>query len=220
MNVWGRRSLALLAILGLLAFPGCRTAYYAAWEKMGKHKRDLLQDNVEKVREEQVEASEQFKDALARLKELYRFEGGELESKYNKLNGSYEHSVAQAEDVRRRIREAEQVATDLFSEWQNEIEQISNTKLRASSQRRLRNTQTKFADLLRAMKQAEASMEPVLTQLRDQVLYLKHNLNAQAIASLRGEAADIEREVAELIKDINAAIAEADAFIRAMPNVD
>jgi hypothetical protein len=51
-------------------------------------------------------------------------------------------------------------------------------------------------------------------KLRDHVLYLKHNLNAQAIASLKGEAANIQDEIARLIKDMNASIAQADEFIK------
>jgi len=66
------------------------------------------------------------------------------------------------------------------------------------------------------MRGAEASMEPVLNNLRDYVLYLKHNLNAQAVSSLRKEVADIETEVSSLIQDMNRSIKEADAFIKTM----
>ena len=38
------------------------------------------------------------------------------------------------------------------------------------------------------MRLAESRIEPVLKSFRDQVLFLKHNLNAKAIASLRGGA--------------------------------
>ena len=55
---------------------GCRSTYYKAWEKFGVYKRDLLKKNVEEARDDQKKATEQFKDALTRLKELYGFEGG------------------------------------------------------------------------------------------------------------------------------------------------
>ncbi|HWI60080.1 MAG TPA: DUF2959 family protein, partial [Bacillota bacterium] len=60
-------------------------------------------------------------------------------------------------------------------------------------------------------------MEPVLTRFHDQVLYLKHNLNAAAIASLKGESVDIQNEISKLLQDMNTAIAQADKFISAMP---
>jgi hypothetical protein len=60
-------------------------------------------------------------------------------------------------------------------------------------------------------------IEPVLSNFYDYVVYLKHNLNAQSISSLKNEVVDIETEVASLIADMNQSIKEADAlFINAM----
>ena len=74
----------------------------------------------------------------------------------------------------------------------------------------------RWTRLQRSMARAETSMGPVLVNLRDYVLYLKHNLNAQAVSSLRKEVADIETEVSSLIEDMNRSIKEADAFVKAM----
>jgi hypothetical protein len=201
----------------LLCVTGCRSTYYAAWEKLGKYKRDLLKDNVQKVREDQEAAADQFKDALTRLRELYKLEGGDLEKTYDSLKAEYDRSNSRAEAVRSRIRKVEQISSDLFKEWADEAKTISNPHLRDDSEQKLRETQHKYDDLHTAMKRAEASMDPVLTQLRDQVTYLKHNLNAQAIGALKGEAVDVEREIQKLIQDMNVSIAQAEAFIRSMP---
>ncbi len=56
-------------------------------------------------------------------------------------------------------------------------------------------------------------MDPVLAKLKDHVLFLKHNLNAQAIASLKSELLTVEGNIESLIKDLNASIQEADSFI-------
>jgi hypothetical protein len=208
--------LATLSLF-LLASTGCRGTYYAAWEKLGKQKRHLLRDNVEKTREDQEAASEQFKDAYTRLQELYDFEGGDLEKKYRQLQADYDRSVSRAEAVRNRVSNVEQIATDLFKEWENEIREIGSSQLRATSQAQLRETRGKYQSLHRAMKRAEQSMEPVLSQFRDQVLFLKHNLNAHAIGALRQESHSIEAEIQQLLRDMNASIREADAFILALP---
>jgi ElaB/YqjD/DUF883 family membrane-anchored ribosome-binding protein len=200
----------------LLALAGCQTTYYAVWEKMGKEKRHLLKDNVEKAREEQAEASEQFATVVERIKSMYGFDGGELEDVYEKLSDDYEDCEARADAVRERIDKVEQIAADLFDEWESEIASIENAKLRSKSQASLRDTRTRFSRLQRSMARAEASMDPVLVNLRDYVLYLKHNLNAQAVSSLRREVADIEAEVSSLIADMNRSIKEADAFVKAM----
>ncbi len=66
------------------------------------------------------------------------------------------------------------------------------------------------------MSRAEERMDPVLTAFRDQVLFLKHNLNAQAIASLKRDTAAIEADVDSLIGDMQRAIGEAESFLTAM----
>lgn len=212
------RILGLGSILALLlVVTGCRSTYYAAWEKLGKHKRDLLKDNVEKVRDDQQAATEQFKDALTRLRELYKVDGGDIEKMYDRLKADFDRSNARSTAVKERIQTVEQIATDLFKEWAEEAKTLTNPRLQQDSEAKLRETQRKYDSLHAAMKRAESSMEPVLTQLRDQVTYLKHNLNAQAVGALRGEVVDIEKEVQQLIRDMNASIAEAESFIKAMP---
>ena len=206
------------ALLVALIFSiGCRSAVYSTYEKFGIHKRDLLKDAVEAARDDQEEASEQFKDALTRIKELYRFEGGNLEKTYNAPKRDFDRSERKAEDVRDRIDKVEMVAGDLFAEWERELKDISSADLRERSRRQLLQTRDRYDDLHRSLKRAERSMDPVLTQFRDHVLYLKHNLNAEAIGAIRGEAVDIQNEISQLIREMNAAIAEADQFLRTLP---
>ena len=70
--------------------------------------------------------------------------------------------------------------------------------------------------MLGAMKRAEQRIEPVLKPLRDQVLYLKHNLNARALSAIKGELVKVDAQVDQLVKDMNRSIAEADKFIQTM----
>ena len=200
----------------LLLHNGCQTTYYAVWEKLGKEKRHLLKDQVEKARSEQQEASEQFKDVLTRIKELYGFKGGELEEFYNKLKSDYEKSESRAQAVRSRIGKVEEIAKDLFKEWEKEINDISDEQFRIKSRESLRNTKKRYAQLRLAMTKAESSMDPVLRRLKDYVLYLKHNLNAQAIGALKKEVSAIEIEIERLIQDMMKSIAEGDNFLRSI----
>jgi len=79
-------------------------------------------------------------------------------------------------------------------------------------------TRQRYSQLIEAMKRAEPKIDPVLLAFRDQVFFLKHNLNAQAIASLHDELATVEVDIASLIKEMEVSIAEADEFIKAMAN--
>ena len=201
-----------IAVLTILA-GGCRSAYYSTWEKFGVYKRDLLKRNVEAARDGEKAAGEQFKDALTRLQELYGFKGGDLEKTYRTLQRDYDRSVERANEVHKRVKDVETVANDLFTEWEKEIKEISSEKLRDDSRKKLRETRSRYDEMFAALKRAEKSMDPVLTRFHDQVLYLKHNLNAAAIASLKGESTDIQAEIARLLQDMNQAIAQADQFI-------
>jgi ElaB/YqjD/DUF883 family membrane-anchored ribosome-binding protein len=207
------RKLGFLLSLALLLC-GCRTAYYATMEKFGVYKRDLLKKSVTAARDGQSAAAEQFKDALTRFRELYDVQGGNLEKTYDALNRDYERSVSRANTVHKRISEMETVAGDLFAEWEKEIKEISSETLRDSSRQKLKDTRRRYDELHAALKRAEQSMDPVLVRFHDQVLFVKHNLNAAAIASLKGESTEIQSEIAKLVQEMNAAIAKADSFIK------
>ena len=203
-------------ILLCLTALGCQSVYYDAMEKMGYHKRDLMVSDVEKARDAQQEAKEQFKSALERFTTVLNVKGGELQDKYDTLNTEYEKSEAKANAVRDRIASVEDVSQALFEEWETELKEYSSTTLRRSSQKKLTQTRTQYAQLIKAMKRAETKMDPVLAKFKDQVLFLKHNLNAQAITSLKSELVSVEGNIASLIKEMETSIKEADSFIASM----
>lgn len=206
----------LLIIVSLLSLTACQSAYYSAWEKLGVEKRDILVDRVEDARDSQTDAQEQFASALEEFSVLINFDGGELESVYDALNDQYIESEAAAKEVSARIDKVESVAEALFSEWEEELNLYTNAKLKRESQSQLRETQAKYKSMLRAMRKVESSMPPVLNALQNNVLYLKHNLNASAIGALQGEFAVIKSDVNKLLGEMNAAIAQSDTFIAAM----
>lgn len=212
-----RSSLQALLLAGALPLmAGCQSTYYSAMEQVGVHKRDILVDRVDNAKESQQEAQEQFKSALDQYRAVVSFSGGELEELYERLNGEYEDSEAAAQEVRERIEKVEDVAEALFAEWEEELNLYTSTKLRRQSERQLNDTRSRYSSLIRAMKRAEARMDPVLRALQDNVLYLKHNLNARAIGALKGELEGIRQDVDLMIREMTTAIQESDRFIAGM----
>ncbi|MBU2099119.1 MAG: DUF2959 domain-containing protein [Gammaproteobacteria bacterium] len=185
-------------------------------EQIGIHKRDILVDRIEDAQDAQEDGQEQFRDALEQFRSVVNFDGGELQQIYNRLDSEFIATEQAATNIRDRIRAVETVADDLFDEWQDELDLYSNQTLRRDSEQQLRATRERYARLIQAMNRAEATLDPVLDNLRDNVLYLKHNLNARAIASLRGELDTINTDVDRLITAMEAAIAESDRFIAEM----
>lgn len=206
----------LLFVSVLLMLTACSTMYLEGLEKVGIPKRDVMVYRVEKARDTQEETKEQFKSALEQFTAATNFSGGDLEATYKKLNEAYEGSVSKADEVKNRIADIESVSEALFNEWKLEISQYSSAALKQSSQKKLDTTQAHYRQLIASMKQAEAKIQPILTVFHDQVMFLKHNLNARAIASLKGELGTIKSDVSVLIASMEKSINEANAFINTM----
>ena len=197
---------------------GCgttRKAYYNTWEKFGYAKRERLVDNVKAARQEQVDAKKQFASALEQFKSVVNFSGGDLEGMYNKLNKEYERCDGQAGQVKSKIQSVKNVSRALFDEWKGEISEIrGDPTLQRKSQELYDKKQSSYGEMIDRMDADAASMDPVLTKFNNRVLFIKHNLNAQAIASLKGTELELGSDIERLIQDMNASIKEADDFIR------
>lgn len=205
-----------LLLLAALMVSGCESMYYKTMEQVGVHKRDILVDRVEGARDAQQDGKEQFQSALEKFSDMLNYSGGDLEATYDKLNREYENSQTKAERVSARIDDVENVAGDLFDEWDTELDQYSSAQLRNSSEQKLRDTRRHYSQMITAMRKAESKMAPVLAALKDQVLYLKHNLNAAAISSLQQEFSTIKVDISALIQEMETSIDEADAFLQTL----
>lgn len=199
-----------------LALPGCSSTGIAIREKLGTPKREQLVDRVQETRGAQEAAKEQFTSTLDELKMLSGYEGGQLESAYSRLSSRYDRAQDRAKRVSDKIDAVDRVARALFSEWEGELKEYTTPALRAASQKELDQTRDRFGEVLGAMRRAEKKMGPVLAAFHDQVLFLKHNLNARAVASLDTTLGELQGQIAVLIADMEASIREANAFIDEM----
>jgi chromosome segregation ATPase len=201
---------------GALALCSCSSTYYDALEKLGYAKRDLLVERVKKTEDAQTAAKNQFASALDHFLAVTKVEGGELERRYDDLKSELQTSEDRAKEVRDRIAAVQDVADALFKEWESELGQYSNGSLRSQSERELRDTQGRYEELMRSMRKSADRMDPVLAAFRDQVLFLKHNLNARALASLDQTNRDLRGDIDRLIADMEASIQQSKAFIQGL----
>jgi predicted nucleic acid-binding Zn-ribbon protein len=204
-----------IAVL-LLGLGACSSLYYGTWEKLGVPKRKIMVDRVKEARDTQNETKQRFLSAMEQFKSVVEVKGGDLEKQYEKLRGTLKKSESGADAVRKRIRSVESVSEALFKEWRKEIDLYSGETLRAASQKNYDLTKGKYEALIAAMKKAESKLEPALVPLRDQVLFMKHNLNARAVSGLSEELARVETNVDQLVQEMESAVAEADKFIASL----
>ena len=213
-----RRTVAL----GLmsLALNSCSMLYFNAMERLGKQKRDILVQRILAVKKDQQATQEQLKTTLQAFQEVTGFQGGNLEKVYNKLNKEYERCEGRAQKLKGRVDSVDQVARSMFDEWQGEIRGMRNRSLRDQSENLLLQARQQHAQYMRRMRRTEENIEPVLQAFRDQVLFLKHNLNARAISSLKKTSAQIDAQASALIRDIDASSREADSYIQTLSRAD
>ena len=206
-------SLFLLLLLGLL-LGGCAGVYYNTMEKLGIPKREILVDRVEEARGAQQAAKEQFASALHEFLAVTKVPASELQATYDRVKAEFDDCEKRAKEVRDRIDAIQSVADALFVEWSDELGQYNNPTLRDQSARQLETTKRRYAELRRVMDQAASRMDPVLTTFRDQVLFLKHNLNARALVPVATPTRALHAVTEPLIPDMNVSIREAEVFIR------
>ncbi|MGZ8152745.1 MAG: DUF2959 domain-containing protein [Methylovulum sp.] len=203
----------LLKIISKFFSKKLRTVYYSARESIGEHKRSIVVYQVEQACVSLQETRDEFEDALGRFKSLVNVNEQSLEHKYNLLNRQYQFCRVKSDAVGDRIRAIEEVSEALFLEWERELGEYTNRTLRNSSKQQLKTARQNYARLIKAMRGAESKIQPVLAAFKDQVLYLKHNLNARAIAALQHEFIEIGIDIAQLIQAMEQTIAEASQFV-------
>ena len=116
------------------------------------------------------------------------------------------------DEIDRADDEFEAFLLELLSDYSVTIPELG--EIRAVTPPVVILTSNRTRDLHDALKRAEKSMEPVLTQFRDQVLFLKHNLNAQALSSLQKESLNIQDDITKLLAEMDRSIRQADSFIK------
>jgi hypothetical protein len=213
-----RGSVGRLIVLGVViaALAGCTSSYYKAMKTFGKEKRDILVSRVKDSKKDQQQAKDQIKTTMESFQALTGFQGGALEKNYKKLNGEYEKAADCAQKLHNRIDSIDQVSGDLFKEWQKEIDGMQDKKLKAQSAVMLRQSRLSEAGYVKSMRQTEARMTPVIAAFHDQVTFLKHNLNARAIGSLKGTSAKMSTDVDVLMISLDGSMAQADSLIASL----
>lgn len=179
-----------------------------------KEPRDILISRVEAASDAQEQTAQEFRSALEQFKAVTGFDGGDLEKRFNTLNAAFKNSEEAAENVSSRIDRVVAASNRLLEDWREELNEYHDPTIKRRAEEQFDVTRSQAEKLIAAMRKIESNTEPVLAVFRDQVLFLKHNLNMQAISSLQQESASVEQDVALLIDQMEASIAEAQSFIK------
>ncbi len=201
-----------LNLISQFFFKKFRKIYFQTRESIGEHKREIVVHQVGQACISLQETKEEFEETLKRFKSVVTVSDSTLEQRYHLLNRQYQFCCTKSEAVSHKIKAIQEVSEALFIEWENELNEYSNRTLRNHSKQQLKAAKQNYSKLIKAMQRAESKIHPVLSAFKDQVLYLKHNLNSQAIAALQHEFIEMSVDISQLIFAMEQTIEEASRF--------
>jgi len=197
----------------------CQTVQSALRTTLGSsssNTRALLVSRVQDARKTQVGAKAQFEATYDLFKQLTEYRTGELEDLYDGFRDEIDSCEDYLEEVGTRISGIENVSVQLFTKWGEELQEITDPALRELSQERLEETVSRYESLVDSLRSTQDKMTPIVTAFSDHVLFLKHDLNAQAIAALNDSVKRVEKDISSLFGVMQSSIKKADAFVASM----
>jgi Protein of unknown function (DUF2959) len=135
------------------------------------------------------ESRAQLQKTVATYNSITEMTATDLKGAYKDLNKDVEGSEKKVVEGRPKVDEMNTAAEGYFAAWKASAAAISDPDLRKRSEERLADAQARFAKIAVAGKDARQSFDTLMTDVKDQSTFLGHDLNANAIATLKPNAA-------------------------------
>jgi len=204
-----RQSVSVLSIALLLA--GC-----AGTSKRSEsvEQVDELLTRIERVQAETAIAKDSVHAALTDLCTLVSpgFKG-DAATEFAKFLAASEASEEQAEKLRDITDPMQDSASKLFQRWTKDMEAFGNSRMRQRSQSRLDETRTRFQSIVGATQAAQIALDAFHDDMRDHALFLRHDLNSDAVASIRADVRALNDQIRGLDTRFDATTAAARSYV-------
>jgi phosphoenolpyruvate-protein kinase (PTS system EI component) len=205
---------AVAAALVLASLPACSFVNNMIRGKTGPADVDDLVAAVEKVNKELDLSKATMLAAVQKLQGATApdFQGDAVKA-HKELVAAVEDSEDQAEDLRKGIEKMQAAAVPVFDQWTKDLEAYSNPEMRQRSQARLSAARERYDSVLAAVEPLLVEYETVNQSLRDHVLFLKHDMNPAALATIQDDVRRVAKDAAGLDGRFNSGRAAATAYI-------
>jgi len=128
---------------------------------------------------------------------------------YKKLQKEVATTEKKRAMVSTRNGEMNVEAGRLFKNWEGSTAAIQDPELRQRSQQRLGQAKARYSEIETNGQGAARLYTPFMKALQDQVTYLGHDLNPEAVATLKPEADKLNAQAKELYSAIDKTTAAA-----------
>jgi len=210
--------LRLLVLAPLFALGSCQAVYLGTLEQFGFEKREILYERIETAGESIVVLEQRLDETFAVYREAINQEGGNLLSSQKRFSNFYDKTEDAASEFDSRIEKVQAVANAMFEEWNSETGEIIDAELRRKSRSNYTRALAHYGNLLRSMRAVQAETDPILTRLRDHVLFMKLNLHPGAYAPLRKTEDEFLASAEAVSLTMKATYEEVQSFLRIVSN--
>ena len=199
-----------LSALGLTS--GCLTGNVAA----GHQAKDDMVDSVKDTREELVLARERIQKTIVAYDELVRYEIIDPRVAFERWAESIERSRLSIEALLGRIEVMNTSSEDYFAGWESEFDAFENSTFKRRSQDRLELVRDRFGEVQQSVEPAQEDGELFLSELHDQMLFLKFDLSSETVAVLSEDANSLQEDGKKLLHMLDSAVQVTDGFVASM----
>jgi HD superfamily phosphohydrolase len=202
-------------LLILIAGLALCVAGSASAQRTGHQQIDRLISRAESTVSQISLTRLQAQDTVDAYKALISGEGDSRRA-FRDLNRELDRLDSQRERTRSRARRMESSAKELFAEWANSITKISSEELGATARTRLDDTRQRYDELIALGGEAGDAFDAFAASLRDQVVFVEHDLNEAALDSLREYSPTFDEKSQTLFRKINSVVGTASRLIESM----
>jgi hypothetical protein len=196
---------ATFLLMGLLLLSGCQSVHRAASERFSLARQDSLVREIDRASRLHQATADQLGVALETYQYVLDPEEFSLRERYELLSREYVRAERLAADTRERIEDMEHAARAHFVDWENRLYEYTDPVIRNASRQQLDASRQEYERVVTHVRRTETRTNRVIQAFGDQVRFLRHNLNQQAIGALRNPATELQLEVTDLMEEMQKA---------------
>jgi hypothetical protein len=158
----------------------------------------------------------QAQNTLTAYNSLVTQPSKDMKGDYKRLLKAVKETDVKVDDARERITKMEATGNTYFAGRAATIKAIQNADLRGQAEQRLSENQKEYVDVMASLGEAGRALQPVRTDLDNQIAYLGSDLTPSAMTSLKPQAEELNERAALAFAKADQAIATANKYFNSM----
>lgn len=153
--------------------------------------------------------------AYARLRTLAAadFRNEDVVTAYARYVQAIDAAEQQAKAFGATVGPVKAAGVPVFTQWQQDVNQIESETLRQKSQMRLAVTRERYDAILTVAEPAQQEFTALVRSLRDIALFLGHDMNTQALMDIQDDARAIATATEALDRKLEQSLRAARSYV-------